>query len=150
MASITFVSSTPRPKQRYPFGLTLNLILLCPMSLNKVSCSHPSLFLGYTHSQCHAPSHFSDHIWCPFVILFHPLPTLHFTEHVNDMVYSVEKLNSLVSAARVDLDAFKAREHHHRKGKVSDHFEKYFFLQFLPGCKLSCLSSIFSNISSLH
>lgn len=36
------------------------------------------------------------------------------SEHVNDMVYSVEKLNSLVSAARVDLEAFKAREHHHR------------------------------------
>lgn len=36
-------------------------------------------------------------------------------EHVNDMVYSVEKLNSLVSAARVDLEAFKAREHHHRR-----------------------------------
>jgi emp24/gp25L/p24 family/GOLD len=30
-------------------------------------------------------------------------------------VYSVEKLNSLVSAARVDLEAFKAREHIHRK-----------------------------------
>lgn len=40
------------------------------------------------------------------------------TEHVNDMVYSVEKLNSLVSAARVDLEAFKAREHHHRKSKT--------------------------------
>ncbi|CAN8068569.1 unnamed protein product [Agarophyton chilense] len=36
-------------------------------------------------------------------------------EHVNDMVYSVEKLNSLVSAARIDLEAFKAREHHHRE-----------------------------------
>lgn len=36
-------------------------------------------------------------------------------EHVNDMVYNIEKLNSLVSAARVDLEAFKAREHFHRK-----------------------------------
>lgn len=42
-----------------------------------------------------------------------------FTEHVNDMVYSVEKLNSLVSAARVDLEAFKAREYHHRRSKTS-------------------------------
>lgn len=33
------------------------------------------------------------------------------------MVYSVEKLNSLVSAARVDLDAFKVREHLHRRSK---------------------------------
>lgn len=33
------------------------------------------------------------------------------------MVYSVEKLNSMVAAARVDLEAFKAREHHHRKSK---------------------------------
>lgn len=40
-----------------------------------------------------------------------------FVEHVNDMVYSVEKLNSLVSAARVDLEAFKARESHHRQSK---------------------------------
>jgi hypothetical protein len=31
------------------------------------------------------------------------------------MVYSVDKLNALVSAARVDLEAFKAREHHHRQ-----------------------------------
>lgn len=31
------------------------------------------------------------------------------------MVYSVEKLNALVSAARVDLEAFKSREHHHRQ-----------------------------------
>lgn len=36
-------------------------------------------------------------------------------EHVNDMVYSVEKLNSLVSAARVDLESFKSRELFHRQ-----------------------------------
>lgn len=35
------------------------------------------------------------------------------------MVYSVEKLNSLVSAARVDLEAFKARERHHKKSRFS-------------------------------
>jgi hypothetical protein len=34
------------------------------------------------------------------------------------MVYSVEKLNSLVSAARIDLEAFKSREHHHRESKL--------------------------------
>lgn len=45
------------------------------------------------------------------------LPLFLPTEHVNDMVYSVEKLNALVSAARVDLEAFKAREHHHRQSK---------------------------------
>ena len=36
-------------------------------------------------------------------------------EHVSDMIYSVERLNSLVSAAKVDLQSFKARETHHRK-----------------------------------
>lgn len=40
-------------------------------------------------------------------------------EHVNDMVYSVEKLNSLVSAARVDLESFKSREKHHKRGTCS-------------------------------
>jgi hypothetical protein len=50
-------------------------------------------------------------------ILFPPavLYSIARTEHVNDMVYSVEKLNSLVGAARVDLEAFKAREHLHRQ-----------------------------------
>lgn len=42
----------------------------------------------------------------------------YFTEHVNDMVYSVERLNSLVGAARVDLEAFKSREQHHRQSKL--------------------------------
>lgn len=39
-------------------------------------------------------------------------------EHVSDMVYSVERMNSLVSAAKVDLEAFKAREAHHHKSKL--------------------------------
>lgn len=50
-----------------------------------------------------------------------------FVEHVNDMVYSVEKLNALVSAARVDLEAFKARESHHRQSK-------WWCIFFFHGC----------------
>lgn len=52
---------------------------------------------------------------CVCFILFSVGDAMAYAEHVNDMVYSVEKLNSLVSAARVDLEAFKAREHFHRK-----------------------------------
>jgi hypothetical protein len=40
-------------------------------------------------------------------------------EHVNDMVYSVERLNALVGAARVDLEAFKSREQHHRQSMLT-------------------------------
>jgi len=35
-------------------------------------------------------------------------------EHVNEMVYAVERLNSLVAAAKIDLASFKAREARHR------------------------------------
>lgn len=38
-----------------------------------------------------------------------------FTEHVSDLVYSVERLNSMVNAAKVDLESFKAREARHRQ-----------------------------------
>lgn len=55
---------------------------------------------------------------CRITVLCH-------TEHVSDMVYSVEKLNSLVSAARVDLEAFKAREHHHRRSTSFDTLAPY-------------------------
>ncbi|KAA8497870.1 Transmembrane emp24 domain-containing protein p24beta3 [Porphyridium purpureum] len=41
-------------------------------------------------------------------------------EHVNDMVYAVERLNSLVSAAKIDLASFKAREARHRKTAESN------------------------------
>ncbi|KAK1857580.1 hypothetical protein I4F81_000196 [Pyropia yezoensis] len=36
-------------------------------------------------------------------------------EHVSDLVYSVERLNSMVNAAKVDLESFKAREARHRR-----------------------------------
>lgn len=52
-------------------------------------------------------------------------------EHVNDMVYSVEKLNSLVSAARVDLEAFKAREKDHKRST-------------LPRCNAFAQTSVYS------
>lgn len=68
----------------------------------------------------------------------HLLPCVHSAEHVNDMVYSVEKLNSLVSAARVDLDAFKAREHHHRRGKIFVlPLTKCSFFNFMPVCSIA-------------
>ncbi len=52
------------------------------------------------------------------------------TEHVNDMAYSVEKLNSLVSAARVDLESFKAREKDHKRSTSAN-----FQLDFsFPSC----------------
>lgn len=42
------------------------------------------------------------------------------TEHVSDLVYSVERLNSMVNAAKVDLESFKAREARHRKTAASN------------------------------
>lgn len=38
-----------------------------------------------------------------------------YVEHVSDMVFAVERLSSLVNAARTDLQAFKSREARHRK-----------------------------------
>jgi len=39
----------------------------------------------------------------------------HWAEHVSDLVYAVERLNSMVNAAKVDLESFKAREARHRQ-----------------------------------
>lgn len=38
-----------------------------------------------------------------------------WAEHVSDLVYSVERLNSMVNAAKVDLESFKSREARHRQ-----------------------------------
>ena len=51
-------------------------------------------------------------------------------EHVNDMAYSVEKLNSLVSAARVDLESFKAREKEHKRSTSLNILHLFLCTQF--------------------
>lgn len=63
---------------------------------------------------------------------------LRHTEHVNDLIYSVERLNSLVNAARVDLESFKARERHHRRGTSIESCNLESFYSFFSPPREAC------------
>ncbi|KAJ8905321.1 hypothetical protein NDN08_001828 [Rhodosorus marinus] len=42
------------------------------------------------------------------------------SEHVSDMTYSVDRLSSMIEAARTELDSFRSREARHRKMAIKN------------------------------